>query len=31
MRRALFALAFIPMFLVSLAFAGDAEIKAAQT
>ena len=31
MRRALFALALVPIFLASLAFAGDAEIKAAQT
>ena len=31
MRRALFALAILPMFLASLAFAGDAEIKAAQS
>ncbi|MBZ9819821.1 DUF4864 domain-containing protein [Mesorhizobium sp. CA4] len=31
MRRALFALALVPMLIASLAFAGDAEIKAAQT
>jgi hypothetical protein len=31
MRRALLALAFIPIFLASLAVAGDAEVKAAQT
>jgi Domain of unknown function (DUF4864) len=31
MRRALFALALVPMLAVSSAFAGDAEIKAAQT
>ncbi|RWM10104.1 MAG: DUF4864 domain-containing protein [Mesorhizobium sp.] len=31
MRRALFALALVPMLLASIAFAGDAEIKAAQT
>ncbi|CDX14663.1 conserved exported hypothetical protein [Mesorhizobium plurifarium] len=31
MRRALFALTLVPMFLASMAFAGDAEIKAAQT
>ncbi|MDG4881424.1 DUF4864 domain-containing protein [Mesorhizobium sp. WSM4884] len=31
MRGALFALALVPMLLTSIAFAGDAEIKAAQT
>ncbi|TIS70238.1 MAG: DUF4864 domain-containing protein, partial [Mesorhizobium sp.] len=31
MRRVLFALALVPMVLASMAFAGDAEIKAAQT
>ena len=31
MRRALFALALVPMIVASIAFAGDAEIKAAQT
>ncbi|MBZ9882612.1 DUF4864 domain-containing protein [Mesorhizobium sp. CA10] len=31
MRRALLALALVPMLIASLAFAGDAEIKAAQT
>ncbi|TIT00873.1 MAG: DUF4864 domain-containing protein, partial [Mesorhizobium sp.] len=31
MRRALFALALFPMLMTSLAFAGDAEVKAAQT
>ena len=31
MRRALFALAMVPMLVASMAFAGDAEIKAAQT
>ena len=31
MRRALFALALIPIFLASFALAGDAEIKAAQS
>ena len=31
MRRALFAFALMPMFMISLAFAGDAEIKAAQS
>jgi len=31
MRRAFFAFALFPMFLASVAFAGDAEIKAAQT
>lgn len=31
MRRALVALTLVPIFLASMAFAGDAEIKAAQT
>lgn len=31
MRRLMFAIAFVPLVLASLAFAGDAEIKAAQT
>ncbi|RWK00610.1 DUF4864 domain-containing protein [Mesorhizobium sp.] len=31
MRRALFALALVPMLIASMALAGDAEIKAAQT
>ena len=31
MRRILFALAFVPVLLASFAFAGDAEIKAAQS
>lgn len=31
MRRALFALALVPMLMTSFAFAGDAEVKAAQT
>ncbi|PBB21629.1 DUF4864 domain-containing protein [Mesorhizobium sp. WSM4313] len=31
MRRALFALALVPMLIASFAFAGEAEIKAAQT
>ncbi|UCI05552.1 DUF4864 domain-containing protein [Mesorhizobium sp. B1-1-8] len=31
MRRTLFALALVPTLLASIAFAGDAEIKAAQT
>lgn len=31
MRRTMFALTLVPIFLASMAFAGDAEIKAAQT
>ena len=31
MRRAFFAFAFVPLLLASSAFAGDAEVKAAQT